>query len=339
MPNYFRIFGAGEWGLALANHLTEQDNLVEIYIRNSKKYSELNDAKYCNNLKIKFNNKATFNLLSKKTIFDDSTENFEIYNIIATSSSGFVDIIEKHKDYFSKHDSLTWITKGIDHNSGLLFHKTIDNILSKKIDKCLLSGPSFARDLVDKNHITISIGSTNLNLANTLINAMQTEKFSLIYSNDLIGMEVSGVIKNIVAILAGIMTTNGYNNQEINKLIDMAKQEVHQISSYIQSTDDKSYLVSNNQALRTLESPACLGDMLLTCFNDISRNRQFGLKLGFKIQMQQLLKDIGTVEGFLSTKTLYENTDKYQCGNIVRAAYKILYQSESPIEVIKGLLN
>jgi glycerol-3-phosphate dehydrogenase (NAD(P)+) len=152
-------------------------------------------------------------------------------------------------------------------------------------------------------------------------------------------MEVSGVIKNIVAILAGIMTTNGYDNQEIDKLINIAKQEVHQISSYIQSTDDKSYLVSNNQALQTLESPACLGDMLLTCFNDISRNRQFGLKLGFKIQIQQLLKDIGTVEGFLSTKTLYENTDKYQCGNIVRAAYKILYQSESPIEVIKGLLN
>ena len=217
--------------------------------------------------------------------------------------------------------------------------KIIDNILSKKIDKCLLSGPSFARDLVDKNHITISIGSTNLNLANTLTNAMQTEKFSLTYSNDLIGMEVSGVVKNIVAILAGIMTTNGYNNQEINKLIDMAKQEIHHISSYIQSTDDKSYLVSNNQALLTLESPACLGDMLLTCFNDISRNRQFGLKLGSKIQMQELLKDIGTVEGFLSTKTLYENKDKYQCGNIVHAAYKILYQSESPIEVIKGLLN
>tara|TARA_B100001250_G_scaffold79756_1_gene65536 strand:+ start:4333 stop:5349 length:1017 start_codon:yes stop_codon:yes gene_type:complete len=338
MLNYFRIFGAGEWGLALANHLAEQENLVEVYIRNSEKYSELNNTKYCNNLKIKFNNKVTFNLLSKKTIFDDSTENFKIYNIIATSSSGFVDIIEKNKDYFSKHDSLTWITKGIDHNSGLLFHKKIDNILSKKIHKCLLSGPSFARDLIDKNHITISIGSTDLNLANTLINAMQTEKFTLTHSNDLIGMEVSGVIKNIAAILAGIMTANGYNNQEINKLIDIAKQEVHQISLNIQSAD-KSYLVSNKQALRTLESPACLGDMLLTCFNDISRNRQFGLKLGFNIQMQQLLKDIGTVEGFLSTKTLYDNRDKYQCGNIVHAAYKILYQSESPIEVIKGLLN
>ena len=121
--------------------------------------------------------------------------------------------------------------------------------------------------------------------------------------------------------------------------IDMAKQEVHQISSYIQSTDDKSYLVSDSQALETLESPACLGDMLLTCFNDISRNRQFGLKLGVKIQMQQLLKDIGTVEGFLSTKTLYNNKNEYHCGNIVFAAYKILYQSENPIEVVKKLLN
>ena len=65
------------------------------------------------------------------------------------------------------YDSITWITKGIDHKSGLLFHKIIDNILSKKIDKCLLSGPSFARDLVNENDITISIGSTNLDLANT----------------------------------------------------------------------------------------------------------------------------------------------------------------------------
>ena len=278
-------------------------------------------------------------LLSKKTIFDDSKNNSKIYNIVATSSFGFVDIIEKYKNYFSKHDSITWLTKGIDHKSGLLFHKIVDNVFSKKIDKCLLSGPSFARDLVNENDITISIGSANLNLANTLINAMQTDKFNLVYSNDLIGMEVSGIIKNIVAILAGIMTTNGYNNQEINKLIDMAKQEVHQISCYIQSTDDKSYLVSSSQSLQTLESPACLGDMLLTCFNDISRNRQFGLKLGVKVQIQQLLKDIGTVEGFLSTKTLYENKDEYHCGNIVFAAYKILYQAENPIEVIKKLLN
>ena len=339
MSNYFRIFGAGEWGLALANHLTKQGNLVGVYIRNSKKYLELNNTNQCNNLKIKFNNKAAFNLLSKKTTFNDLEKNFKIYNIIATSSSGFADIIEKHKDYFSMYDSITWVTKGIDHKSGLLFHKIIDNILSKKIDKCLLSGPSFARDLVNENNIIISIGSTNLNLANALINAMQTDKFNLLYTNDLIGMEVSGVIKNIVAILAGIMTTNGYDNKEISKLIDIAKQEVHQISSYIQSADDKSYLVSDSQALETLESPVCLGDMLLTCFNDISRNRQFGLKLGVKIQIQQLLKDIGTVEGFLSTKTLYKNKDEYHCGNIVFAAYKILYQSENPIEVVKKLLN
>ena len=69
MSNYFRIFGAGEWGLALANHLAKQGNLVEIYIRNSKKYLELNNTKHCNNLKIKFNNKTTFNLLSKKNYF------------------------------------------------------------------------------------------------------------------------------------------------------------------------------------------------------------------------------------------------------------------------------
>ena len=99
MSNYFRIFGAGEWGLALANHLTKQGNLVEVYIRNSKKYLELNNTNQCNNLKIKFNNKATFNLLSKKTTFNDLEKNFKIYNIIATSSSGFADIIEKHDGF------------------------------------------------------------------------------------------------------------------------------------------------------------------------------------------------------------------------------------------------
>ena len=108
----FRIFGAGEWGLAVANHLSLQSNLVEIYLRDNLKVDLYSSSNVHKNLDIEFNNNITFfNINEIKSISNSA----DTINIIATSSSGFLSVIKDNINYFKKSQSLTWLTKGLDH--------------------------------------------------------------------------------------------------------------------------------------------------------------------------------------------------------------------------------
>ena len=98
------------------------------------------------------------------------------------------------------------------------------------------------------------------------------------------------------------------------------------------------YEVSDSEMKKTLTSPACLGDLELTCFYNTSRNRQLGLKLARDCNIKKLLSKIGTVEGYLSTSTLKNNQTYFGFSNIVDSAYKILYLKNEPNVVLKNLL-
>ena len=136
-------------------------------------------------------------------------------------------------NYFKSCESLSWITKGLDHASGLLFHQILDQMLSNEIHKCIISGPSFAKDLVNKKNLEVSIASTDNSLMDIFISAMCTGYFKLIPTKDIIGIEVSGVLKNISAILAGSLTANEFSNEYIDELISISQKEVQRISKLI----------------------------------------------------------------------------------------------------------
>ena len=331
----FRIFGAGEWGLAVANHLSIQNNLVEIYLRDIDKVDSYKTNKIHKNLDIKFGKNISFFNLNRVSEISNDTNTI---NIIATSSSGFLNIIKDNLNYFKKSQSLTWLTKGLDHLSGSLFHQVLDELLPDKIDKCIISGPSFAIDLVNKKNIKVSIASTDDLLTEVFVNAMNTDYFTLLPTHDLIGVEVSGVLKNISAILAGSLTANEFPDEYVHELISISQQEVYRISKLIMATSH-GYEVSDSEMKKTLTSPACLGDLELTCFYNTSRNRQLGLKLARDCNTKKLLSKIGTVEGYLSTETLFKNKEIYSESKIIKSAYEILYNHIEPRKILEGLCN
>ena len=331
----FRIFGAGEWGLAVANHLASSGSIVEIYIRDDKKidfYKTYNSHK---DLGINFNDNISFHNIN---MISGAKAEKNVINIIATSSSGFLEIIKDNIGYFKSCESLSWITKGLDHVSGLLFHQILDQMLSSEIHKCIISGPSFAKDLVNKKSIEVSIASTDNQLMDKFISAMGTEYFKLIPSKDIIGIEVSGVLKNISAILAGSLTANEFSNEYIDELILISQKEVQRISKLIGDSHSR-YTVSDKEVSKTIDSPACIGDLHLTCFYNTSRNRQLGLKLTKDCNVSKLIARIGTVEGYLSTATLFNNKDIYGDGPIVNAANDILFNHLEPKKVLDSLFT
>ena len=332
----FRIFGAGEWGLAVANHLSLNNN-VEIYLRDKEKIELYKKQKADKGLGLTFNDNISFyDINSPININLVGAENF--INIIASSSSGFVSIIENNLDYFKSFNSISWITKGLDHTSGLLFHQIVDEQLSNKMEKCVISGPSFARDLVLKKPLEVTIASTDSTLSNHLISAMSDNNFNLVPTKDIIGTEVSGVIKNVSAILAGSLTANEYSDEYITHLIELSQNEVKRITKLI-IEKNSNYQISESEIDKTLASPACSGDLHLTCFYNTSRNRQLGLKLTDTCNVKKLISKIGTVDGYLSTATLFNNKDIYGNGHIINAAYDILYNHLNPSDVLNQLFD
>ncbi len=167
---------------------------------------------------------------------------------------------------------------------------------------------------------------------------MNTDYFTLLPTHDLIGVEVSGVLKNISAILAGSLTANEFPDEYVHELISISQQEVYRISKLIMATSH-GYEVSDSEMKKTLTSPACLGDLELTCFYNTSRNRQLGLKLARDCNIKKLLSKIGTVEGYLSTETLFKNKEIYSESKIIKSAYEILYNHIEPRKILEGLYN
>tara|TARA_B100001996_G_scaffold163706_2_gene124851 strand:- start:439 stop:1410 length:972 start_codon:yes stop_codon:yes gene_type:complete len=323
MADLFRILGSGEWGMAVAYHLSQQDKLVEVYGRDPEKIKQLQQIKRNTNIKFK-----TFQDLS-------STTNNNIINIVATSSSGFNNVIKENSKYLKEFESITWLTKGIDHGTGLMLHEIIDKEIGSDSYKCIISGPSFAKDLIEKKPLTVSIASNNDALIQTLKNGLETDIFKLIPTKDIIGVGVSGIIKNISAILAGALTANNYTDEYIQKLIELSQNEISQITSSIYSQTPEIEILETE----LLSSPACLGDMLLSCYKDHSRNRRLGLNLVNEFNLNQSLKDIGTVEGYLSTLTLYKNKQKFRIGKIVKTAHDILYNNNNPKSCLEKLFD
>ena len=335
MIKTFRIFGAGEWGLAVANHLSCLDNKVEVFLRNDNKIDEYNKSFFCKNLNLSFNKNIIFRSLEDLNHLSNDEDNL---NMIASSSSGFSDIINSYNTYFKSCGSIIWLTKGLDHSKGSLFHEIIDTELSSNIKKCIISGPSFAKDLIAKKPLRVSIASTCGILSDSIIKAMETKNFKLEKTFDIIGVEISGVIKNISGILAGILTANLYPDEYIEELISLSQKDVKSITKKITKKQD-SYLVTEDQLEKTVLSPACYGDIHLTCYFNASRNRQLGLKIVGEYNIKKIISKLGTVEGYLSTATLNAHAKIFGESKIVQAAYRILHLDDDPKTVLNQLFT
>tara|TARA_B100001287_G_scaffold276285_1_gene286564 strand:- start:2573 stop:3580 length:1008 start_codon:yes stop_codon:yes gene_type:complete len=321
MARKFRILGSGEWGLAIAYHLSKNGCSVEIYGRTKSKVDTLKQSKKCESLGIKFNDNVSFDYLSNILNKSFSTDT---YNIIATSSSGFSDLIEQNKKYLSKYSSFIWLTKGLDQKSNKFFDQLLTDTFGGSIDCCLISGPSFAKDLVSGEKICVSVASNSNKYLDTVEKCFGTNMFEMQKTNDLIGVQISGIMKNIAAILSGILTSDNYSNSDILRMIEVTKKEIFEITKHIYFI--RGLPVDDTVIRKTLTSPSCDGDLRLSCLSDVSRNRRFGLQLK-QSDSHQLIDDLGTVEGYLMAPALFDMiiSSGGIVGPVLESTHKIVF--------------
>ena len=316
------IIGAGAWGTALSCILNKKENIT-IWSYEKKTVHQINKYRtnktFLPNIKIPNNISATNNLkdlMSCKFIF------------ICVPSQFIKKIILKFKNFYKKDMIFVNCSKGIEHSSKLLISDTIKKILPGS-EVAILSGPSFAIEVAKKKPTAVTIACKNQNNAKKLAILLNSKNFRCYYTNDVIGVQFGGIIKNILAIASGIVKSQKLGSSAKAALMTRGLSEMKRIGLAYGAKESTFYGLSG------------LGDLILTCNSELSRNFSTGLLVGKGKKINEIIKSKKTIsEGIINSKTIFnlskkKGIDMPVCGSV----YKILYKKNKIKNTIEKILS
>lgn len=322
MSSSYRVLGAGVWGLAFSDYLSKLGHNVQVFCRDTnlsnKKLTGL-DLPSLSKMEIK----------SLDTL--DNLKSSDAINIIAVNSKGFDGLLGKHASYFHGVRELVSLTKGIDHETGSFFHEIVKERFGNDVAYGLISGPSFAKDLSNRKKMSVSFASSNNYLSSIIVESTKSSYFEMIPTTKIYHIEIAGIIKNIAAILCGMADSFFDKGKYTNSIIKKACDETWKMSFEVlnkkgYTSEDGRNLIDhlNDNKEEIITSPGFIGDMILTCKQDQSRNYQFGnLIADLDISIEKAKNNIGTVEGYDCCITLVEKSP-YMQGDLTNLLYEII---------------
>ena len=318
------IIGSGSWGTALAFKFSLAGRKTLLWGRNknclNKMIKNRENKKYLPNVKLPES-------LIIETCFEKCI-NEATYILVATPSHAFRHIISLLKKKLTKEHRICWGTKGFESQTGKLPHQIIEELLGTKNSMAVLSGPSFAVEVGRKLPTAVTIASNNKAFSQDLATSLSDEHFRAYTAEDIIGVEVGGATKNVVAIGAGISDGLGFGKNARIALINRGLAEMTRLG------------VELGASKETFMGLSGMGDLVLTCTSDISRNRQMGLALAKGKTIKEAQQDIQqVVEGLYAAEAVWKLANEIEIEMpICKAVYKILYKNISPREVAQSLM-
>lgn len=227
--------------------------------------------------------------------------------------------------------TLVSATKGVENGSLALPVDMIAQIMPEQISKsvCCLSGPTFAKELVKKIPTAATIASRDAEAAHRAQEVLAAPYFRLYAHDDVTGVEIGGAVKNVIAIAAGISDGLGLGHNTRAALITRGLSEMTRLG------------VSMGADERTFAGLSGMGDLVLTCAGDLSRNRTVGMRLGQGEKLRSILDSMTAVAEGVATSLSVFNLAKKQdvVMPIATEVYKVLYEDKNPGEAVKDLMG
>jgi glycerol-3-phosphate dehydrogenase (NAD(P)+) len=249
--------------------------------------------------------------------------------LIAVPSHGFRECLEQVAPLLRNGMRVAWATKGFELDSGKLPHQVANEVLGIAVPKAVLSGPPFAREVGLGLPTAMTVASRDQDYALQLARALSGQHFRAYASTDVIGVEVGGATKNVLAIGAGISDGLGFGANTRVALITRGLAEMMRLGVALGADKD------------TFMGLAGLGDLVLTCTDDQSRNRRFGLALAAGKSTAEAQREIGqVVEGVLAARAVRNVASNYQVEMpIAEQIYRVIYEGLAPRAAVAALMG
>ena len=317
------ILGAGAWGTALAILLGNNGHDVTLWSALAPEVEVLRKDR-------ELKNKLPGIKLPDRVIISDDLESTCKDNdliVFAVASPYVRRTAHIAKPYISKSQIIVNVGKGIEENT----LDTLTDILKEELpdaDIAVLSGPSHAEEVSREIPTTCVVGADSKETAHFVQDVFMSERFRVYTSPDVIGIELGGSIKNVIALAAGIADGLGFGDNTKAALMTRGIAEISRLG------------VAMGGQLETFAGLSCVGDLIVTCTSKHSRNRNAGYFIGKGYSMQEAMDEVKQiVEGVYSAKAAYALSKKYNIEMpIVEQINQVLFEGKSPEEAVSDLL-
>lgn len=327
MTKNITVVGAGSWGTALAQVLCDNKNNVMLYDLNQDVVNDINqnhqNSRFFADLKLPSSLVATTNL--KEALKDAQMI------LLSVPTKVIRDVLKSINQELDHSVIIINASKGIEPGT----HKCVSEIVKEEIDPkhleafVALTGPSHAEEVIERAVTTVTCASTVAEKANIIQEMFNNQYFRVYRVNDLIGVEIGGSIKNVIALAAGIIAGLGYGDNAKAALITRGLVEIKRLGTAVGANEE------------TFSGLSGLGDLIVTCTSVHSRNWQAGYKIGSGSDLQEAIDSMTmVVEGVRTCQATYEMAQALQIEMpIVETVYEVIFNKLDPRVAIAQLMT
>ena len=316
------IIGSGSWGVALGIHLAKLKNEVRIWSFAKEEADLINNEKKCKflpNAEIPEGIICTLN-------YEEAIKGSDL--ILHVTPSKFTRNIVNQYKQFIENQPIIICSKGFEKDS----LSTLEQVIKSEIPNIkigVLSGPSHAEEVSIGAPTVLVAASEDDELLEIMQNTFMCDKMRIYTSKDVTGVEVGGALKNIMAFCAGVATQIGLGDNSFAALLTRGLGELAKLGVAMGGNKDTFYGLSG------------LGDLLVTCLSDHSRNRKAGKLIGSGKSLEETKQEVGmTIESIDNIDVAYELSKKYNIEMpIVNAVYDVLYNNLKPEDAVSVLMT
>lgn len=325
VPHRFAVIGAGAWGTALACNLARNGNAVRLWGRDAAQLAAIQstrrNSRYLPDTAIPDTVRAEPSLAAA---VDNCTD-----VLVAVPSNAFRDTLEALAAVVMRPVKLCWATKGLEPTSGRFLHEVAREVFGSQVTRAVISGPSFAKEVGDGLPTAVTLASANADYGNALVEAFHNDHFRVYSSIDVIGAEIGGAVKNVIAIAAGISDGLAFGANARAALITRGLAEIMRLGTALGARPE------------TITGLTGLGDLVLTCTGSLSRNRRLGLALAGGDSVDKAAGDIGqAIEGIGAADAVYAlATQNHVEMPITRQVRRVLHDNLPARDAVVSLLS
>ena len=326
MEKQLAVIGAGSWGTTLANLLAEKWQNVTLWCYETDLAERMAETKvndvYLPEVQLCDHLQVTSDLAA-------AVHNKDLILFVTPSQVTRL-VLKQALPSISSHSLIVSASKGVENDSLMLLSQVFEELLPEDMHRQLgfLSGPSFAKEVSAGMPTAVVAAARDFSVAKEIQSVFSTERFRVYTHHDIIGVELGGAMKNVIALAAGVADGLGFGHNTRAALITRGLAEMTRLGLKLGGSAE------------TFAGLAGMGDLVLTCTGDLSRNRSVGIELGRGRQLDDILATMQMVaEGVKTTLSAYQLAGKLGVEvPIIEQMYLVLYKNKDPRQAVTDLM-